>query len=464
MLALFNTLSGKMEEFQPIQKEKVGMYVCGPTVYDHAHIGHGRAYVAYDTIVRYLRYRSYRVTYVRNITDIDDKIIRKANEEKAEFQKIAERYTQSFHEDLETLGLLQPDMEPKASETVPEIIEMVSELIRTKKAYVSGGDVYFSIAAMKDYGKLSGKNPEDLKAGARVEPGEQKKAPLDFALWKGAKPGEPSWPSPWGEGRPGWHIECSAMAKKFLGESIDIHAGGRDLIFPHHENEIAQSEGVSGKPFAKYWLHNGFVNLDKEKMSKSVGNIVSLKGLLKRFHREALKLYLLSSHYRSPIDFFDAGVEEAARGLDRIYRVLLSIPRGDPVSKEGEKYVQRFEEAMDDDFNTAKAIAALFDATKEANRLQLKAETTPQAQGLRSTIVRLADLLGLLTDDPIHYFQSVPGAKNVDRVKIETLIARRVEARRKKDFKRADEIRNELREMNVSVEDGAEGTTWRVTD
>jgi len=355
-------------------------------------------------------------------------------------------------------------MEPKASETVPEIIEMVSELIRTKKAYVSGGDVYFSIAAMKDYGKLSGKNPEDLKAGARVEPGEQKKAPLDFALWKGAKPGEPSWPSPWGEGRPGWHIECSAMAKKFLGESIDIHAGGRDLIFPHHENEIAQSEGVSGKPFAKYWLHNGFVNLDKEKMSKSVGNIVSLKGLLKRFHREALKLYLLSSHYRSPIDFFDAGVEEAARGLDRIYRVLLSIPRGDPVSKEGEKYVQRFEEAMDDDFNTAKAIAALFDATKEANRLQLKAETTPQAQGLRSTIVRLADLLGLLTDDPIHYFQSVPGAKNVDRVKIETLIARRVEARRKKDFKRADEIRNELREMNVSVEDGAEGTTWRVTD
>lgn len=437
------------------------MYVCGPTVYDHAHIGHGRVYVLFDAVSRYLRYKGFKVTYVRNLTDIDDKIIKKSNEEKIPFNEVSERYTASYMEDMNRLGLGVPEVQPKASETVTEMIQMIEKMISEKKAYVSDHDVYFSIASTPDYGKLSKRDLEQLKAGARVEPGEKKKDPLDFALWKGAKPGEPSWPSPWGPGRPGWHIECSAMAKKFLGETIDIHAGGHDLIFPHHENEIAQSEAANGKPFVRYWLHNGFLNIHKEKMSKSLGNIVTLKGLFEKFHPEALKLYLLSSHYRSPIEFSDEGVEEAARGLDRIYRVLLSIPKGKGSSVQ-ESWKKKFEEAMDDDFNTAKAMAVIFDAVKEANRLQQKPDTLSQASELRETIVRLGGVLGLLTDDPAHYFQSLPGMKGVDRVQIEKLIAERLESRRKKDFKRADQIREELKSLNVVVEDHPEGTTWRL--
>ncbi|HLG20815.1 MAG TPA: cysteine--tRNA ligase [Bdellovibrionota bacterium] len=459
-----NTFSGKIEPFEPLVAGKVTMYVCGPTVYDHAHIGHGRAYISYDAIVRYLRFSGLSVRYVRNITDVDDKIIRKSNEEKLPFGAVASRYTKSFHEDMAALGLLEPDEEPLASETMPEIIGMVEKLVKKGKAYAAGGDVYFSIPSFEAYGKLSKKDVEDLEAGARVEPGEHKKDPLDFALWKGAKPGEPSWPSPWGAGRPGWHIECSAMAEKLLGESIDIHAGGRDLIFPHHENEIAQSESAHGKPFAKYWLHNGFVNLNKEKMSKSLGNIVTLKSLLAKYHPEALRLYLLSSHYRSPIDFFDGAVEEAAKGLDRMYRVLLAIPEDVREGSSAEKYARPFREAMDDDFNTAKAIAVLFDAVKEANRLQQKAETVAEAMALRATVIRLANVLGLLQDDPQSYFQSIPGKADFDRPQIESLIAQRAEARRTKDFQRADRIRDELKALRVIVEDSPEGTTWRISD
>jgi len=461
MIRLFNTLSGKEEEFVPQDPKKVGMYVCGPTVYDHAHIGHGRAYVSYDAIIRYLRYRGFGVCYVRNITDIDDKIIKKANQEKKPFQEIAKQYAASFHEDMNQLGLVSPDLEPKASETIEEILSMVQKLIDVGKAYASEGDVYFSVSSTADYGKLSKRKLKDLKAGARVEPGEKKKDPLDFALWKGAKPGEPSWPSPWGDGRPAWHIECSAMAKKLLGDTFDIHAGGRDLIFPHHENEIAQSEGANGKPFAKYWLHNGFVTMDKEKMSKSVGNIITLKDLIHRFHPEALKLYLLTTHYRHPLEFSDVGVEEAARGLDRMYRVLLSVPGED--SKESfPSYTESFEKAMDLDFNTAKAIAVIFDAVKEANRCVLKSETFQKAIGLRSVIVRLAGILGLLTMKPEQYFQSLPGLKDIDVVQVENLIARRQKARREKNFSQADQVRDELSSMGVLLEDGSDGTSWRL--
>ncbi|MFH1017204.1 MAG: cysteine--tRNA ligase [Pseudomonadota bacterium] len=463
MIRVFNTLSNRLEEFEPLTLRQVTMYVCGPTVYDHAHIGHGRTYVVYDVIVRYLRYRGFSVRYARNITDIDDKIIRKAAQEGVSCEAIAARYTQSFDADMRDLGLVPPDAAPKASETVREIVDLVGRLVASGFAYEAKGDVYFSIVKDTHYGKLSKRDLSEVKAVARVEPGEHKKDPLDFALWKKAKPGEPFWPSPWGDGRPGWHIECSAMAKKLLGETIDIHAGGRDLIFPHHENEIAQSECANGKPFAKYWLHNGFLNLGAEKMSKSLGNIVTLRSLLTRYHPEALKLYLLTHHYRAPVDFLPTAVEESARGLDRIYRVLLSIPPPDGKVPRVETLVQKFEEAMDDDFNTARALAHLFDAVKDANRLQLKADTLPAAQALRQTIIGLGNVLGLLSDDPEQYFRKLPGAGDVDHVAIENLIASRAEARRKKDFKRADEIRNELTSIHrVVVEDSPEGTTWRV--
>jgi cysteinyl-tRNA synthetase len=462
VLKIFNTLTDQLEPFEPLHPPAVNMYVCGPTVYADSHIGHGRAYVVYDAIYRYLKHRGFKVKYVRNITDIDDKIIARSHQEKISFSQVAEKYTDHFNRDLSDLGLLPPDAAPKATETVAEIIAMIVKLISSGHAYESAGDVYFSIVSFSSYGKLSKRDLKGMKAGARVEPGEQKRNPLDFALWKKAKPGEPSWTSPWGEGRPGWHIECSAMSKKFLAESIDIHAGGRDLIFPHHENEIAQSESASGKPFSKYWLHNGFVNINEEKMSKSLGNIVSLRNLLEQNHPEALKLYLLSHHYRSPVDFADVGIEESSRALDRMYRVLLSIPKGE--GQEDPAICEKFEQAMDDDFNTAKAIALLFDAVKEANRFQQKSETLSKAQSLRKTIVQLANILGLLQHDPAEYFRSLPSMKHADVSSIEGLIAERAQARRKKDFARGDQIRKELAEkFKVIVEDAPEGTTWRLS-
>ena len=462
-MKIFNTYSGQLEDFQPAAPPKVSMYVCGPTVYDDSHIGHGRTYVSYDVIARYLRYKGYDVTHVRNITDIDDKIINRANQEKCTTENIATKYAQSFHRDLKKLNLESPNIEPKATDSMNEIVAMIRELIKNNHAYVSGGDVYFAVKSFSDYGKLSKKNIDQLMVGARVQPGEQKKDPLDFALWKQAKPNEPSWNSPWSLGRPGWHIECSAMSKKALGDTLDIHTGGRDLIFPHHENEIAQSECANQKRFVKYWLHNGFVNLSKEKMSKSLGNTIFLKDLFEKVHPEALKFYLISAHYRSPIEFSHQDLEVSSGSFDRLVRILYSIPEKDfTVPTENQKkYIDIFEAAMSEDFNTPKAIAVLFDIAREANRYAVKKETFEQAIELRSVLYKLGQILGLFSFDPKQYFRSIPGMQGVDVEKIETLIEQRMSARRNKDFSTADQIRKDLDQMGITLEDLPDGTTWR---
>lgn len=464
-MQIHNTLTGKLEEFKPISAPNVSMYVCGPTVYDDSHIGHGRTYISYDMIHRYLRYKGYKVTYVRNITDIDDKIITKANQEKSTIDQISKKYADSFHADLKKLNLAPPEHEPHATQTIPEMIAMIEALIQKKHAYASGGDVYFAVKSFNEYGKLSKKNIEDLQVGARVSPGEEKKDPLDFALWKAAKEGEPSWESPWGKGRPGWHIECSAMSKKILGETIDIHTGGRDLIFPHHENELAQSECANGKTFVKYWLHNGFVNLSKEKMSKSLGNTIFLKDLFKKVHPEALKLYILSSHYRSPIEFSYDDLQVSSGALDRMVRLLYAIPHKDfenKLTKIQADYFHKFEMAMDEDFNTPKAFAVLFDVIREANKLAAKKETFDQAVELRYVLWYLGkNVFGMFDYDPKTYFTSLPGMENVDVEKIESLIAKRLESRREKNFAVADQIRLDLGNMGITLEDSPDGTTWR---
>lgn len=463
-MKIYNTLTGQLEEFVSIRPQKVSMYVCGPTVYDNSHIGHGRTYISYDMISRYLRYKGYDVTYVRNITDIDDKIIAKANQENTTIEEVSKRYTESFHHDLKILGLNPPNIEPRATETVGEMVVMIEQLIRAGHAYACEGDVYFSIQSFGDYGKLSKKNIDDLIAGARVDPGEIKKNPLDFALWKRAKEGEPAWKSPWGLGRPGWHIECSAMSKKYLGETIDIHTGGRDLIFPHHENEIAQSEATSGKPLAKYWLHNGFVNLSKEKMSKSLGNTIFLKDLFKKVHPDALKFYILSSHYRSPIEFSYEDLNVATHSLDRMVRILYSIPHKEftkPTSLQM-SYIEKFEASMDEDFNTPKAFAVLFDVVREANKLSAKKETFDQAIELRHVLWTLGNyIFGMFNYEPKDYFTSIPGMESLDVEKIESMLVKRQQARRDKDFATADQIRNDFVNMGIMLEDTPEGTSWR---
>jgi cysteinyl-tRNA synthetase len=463
-MKVHNTLTGKLEEFEPRLPPHVSMYVCGPTVYDDSHIGHGRTYISYDMMVRYLTYKGFQVTYVRNITDIDDKIIHKANQEKTTIDVVSAKFAKSFHNDLKILGLNPPNIEPKATETVAEMMVMIQQLIDNKHAYVSNGDVYFHVKSFKEYGKLSRKNIDDLITGARVDPGELKKDPLDFALWKTAKEGEPSWLSPWGKGRPGWHIECSAMSKKHLGETIDIHTGGRDLIFPHHENELAQSECANGKTFVKYWMHNGFVNLSKEKMSKSLGNTIFLKDLFKKFHPEALKFYILSSHYRSPIDFSYDDLKVSSGALDRMVRILNSIPHKEftkPTALQ-QSYIEKFEAAMDEDFNTPKAFAVLFDIVREANKLSVKKETFDQAIELRHVLWTLGNrVFGMFNYEPKDYFTSVPGMESLDVAKIETMLVKRQEARRNKDFASADQIRDDFAAMGIALEDAPEGTSWR---
>ena len=421
-LTVFNTMGSRKEPFVPLVPGKVSMYVCGVTVYDLCHIGHARANVAFDIIVRYLRHTGYDVTYIRNFTDIDDKIIRKANQEGIPFTAVTKKYIGAFYEDFDRLGLLRPDTEPKATEHIPEIVALVARLVREGKAYEVDGDVYYSVKGFPGYGKLSGKNVEDLRAGARVDVDERKNDPLDFALWKASKPGEPAWESPWGPGRPGWHIECSAMSMKHLGETFDIHGGGKDLVFPHHENEIAQSEAATGKPFARYWLHNGFVNVDNEKMSKSLGNFFTLRDVLAQVKPEALRFFLASSHYRSPIDYSDQSLAEAKAGLDRLYRVKekaeacraagaapSTIPSGGEVAPLLSAPA-RFGEAMDDDFNTAAALGHLFDAVRALNRL---APAEPSAERERAGIFLagydlldpLFAVLGLLRMSARDYFQ-----------------------------------------------------------
>ncbi len=485
-LRVYNTLSGKKEEFVPLAPGKVKMYVCGVTVYDHCHIGHARANVVFDMIYRYLKYVGLAVTYVRNYTDIDDKIINRANRDGIPWHEVSERFIAEFDKDMAALGLELPTHQPKATEHIPEIIAIVARLVEKGHAYAVEGDVYFRVATFADYLKLSKRNLEEMQAGARVEVDGRKENPMDFALWKGAKPGEPSWESPWGAGRPGWHIECSAMSMKFLGETFDIHGGGKDLVFPHHENEIAQSEAANGRPFVNYWLHNGFVNINSEKMSKSLGNFFTIKEVLERYDAEVLRFFLLSAHYRSPIDFCDQNLNEAHAGLERIYKGLAEIDRvcagkreaGGLLSDGGRELEEkvrdiglRFREAMDDDFNSALAIAGLFDLTRVVNRVA--AEDSVVSDRLceilataRQAVIDVGRVLGLFTSEPAEYLGRIKSRRaaelEISTEEIEGLIGERALARKSKDFKRSDEIRDLLLSRNIALLDSPLGTTWAV--
>jgi len=487
-LRVYNTLTRKKEDFVPLHGKRVGMYACGVTVYDLCHIGHARSAIVFDAIYRYLGYRGYEVTFVRNFTDIDDKIIKRANEQGVNCKAIAEKYIDEFNVDMGKFGLEKPKFEPKATEHISEMIQLISTLIEKGYAYQSGGDVFFSVEKFKEYGKLSKRNLEEMQAGARVGIDEKKENPLDFALWKASKPGEPSWESPWGKGRPGWHIECSVMSQKYLGETLDIHGGGKDLVFPHHENEIAQSEAATGKPFARYWIHNGFVNINKEKMSKSLGNILTLKEIFKDWRPEAIRLFLLSSHYRSPVDFSFDGLSEVKSALDRFYATLGSIQeelKGPPPSQKKfesspikdarqilESFRTKFEEAMDDDFNTAQALGHFFDLQRHLNSLLdiSKKQRTEEILAMLKEgfeyFTRLGSIFGLFQEDPQNYLneQKKEGLKRLNLAEEEILrrINERNLARKEKNWKRADEIRNDLLSKGIVLEDTSAGTIWKI--
>jgi cysteinyl-tRNA synthetase len=476
-LRVYNSLTGKKEDFMPITPGRVTMYVCGPTVYALSHIGHARSAVSFDVIYRHLRYSGYDVTYARNYTDVDDKIIDRAKEEGTPPKDLAERYIKAFDEDMAALGVLTPTHRPKATETMQEIIEVIETLVKKGVAYVVDGDVYYSVRLFKGYGSLSGKAIDELTAGARVAVDERKKDPLDFALWKASKPGEPWWESPWGKGRPGWHIECSAMCMKWLGATIDIHGGGKDLIFPHHENEIAQSEAAVEKaPFARYWLHNGFVNIEKEKMSKSLGNILNIRDVVRGHTMDAIRLFLLSSHYRSPIDYSPESLRDAEAGVERFYKTVERIREACPESAgakaAGAPVSQKLRpvlEAMDDDFNTADAIGHVFKEVNRANKLidEGKADGLDEASrielhAINSLFKEIGSILGMFLKSPSEYFRERNSKATVPADEIERLVKERDSARRNKDFKRADEIRTGLLKKGIVLEDTAKGTVWGV--
>jgi len=483
-LKLYNTLSGKKEEFESIEPGEVRMYVCGPTVYDSCHIGHARSVVFFDVVYRFFSAMGYDVTYIRNFTDVDDKIIKRANDLGVTSEEISEKYINEFYRDMDALNVKRATIEPRATQHIGDIINIINVLIEKNMAYPVDGDVYFRVTAFDGYGKLSGRKLEDMEAGARIEIDERKENPFDFALWKSAKPGEPSWESPWGQGRPGWHIECSAMSWQLLGESFDIHGGGKDLIFPHHENEIAQSEAAFGKSFVKYWLHNGFVNINSEKMSKSLGNTTLIKDILEIYHPESVRLFLLSNHYRSPIDFTEQSMKESSGNLDKLYALLqrvadtygnLALVRlnSNNMSRYGQIWKDFFA-AMEDDFNTAKGLAVMFEAVRKTNRLMDEVnddtafDTKYQVEGLATDIVKIANTLGILKEIPMDYFekkrQEALETTAVDPARIESLIAQRADARKSKDFAAADRIRKELEEMRVVTEDRPEGTIWKIMD
>ncbi|HEA3253587.1 TPA: cysteine--tRNA ligase [Pasteurella multocida] len=457
MLKIFNTLTREKEIFKPIHANKVGMYVCGITVYDLCHVGHGRTFVCFDVIARYLRYLGYDLTYVRNITDVDDKIIKRALENNETCNQLVEKMIAEMHKDFDALNVLRPDVEPRATHHIPEIIAMIEKLIARQHAYVSAnGDVMFDVESFKEYGKLSRQNLEQLQAGARVEIVNVKKNPMDFVLWKMSKPGEPSWPSPWGEGRPGWHIECSAMNHKELGEHFDIHGGGSDLTFPHHENEIAQSCCAHSGRYVNYWIHSGMIMVDREKMSKSLGNFFTLREVLSLYDAESVRYFLLTVHYRSQLNYSEENLNLAHSALERLYTALRGT---DPtaVATEGQNYLAAFREAMDDDFNTPKAISVLFEIAREINKL--KNEDILKANALAARLRELAGILGLLYQDPEQFLQS--GSDNDEVALIEALIKQRNDARAAKDWASADAARNKLAEMGVVLEDNVNGTTWR---
>jgi cysteinyl-tRNA synthetase len=460
MLNLYNDLHRAKEPFVPLEPGRVRLYVCGMTVYDLCHLGHARVMVVFDVVVRYFRALGLDVTYVRNITDIDDKIIQRANERGEPFTDLTERFIAAMHEDAAALGVLPPDLEPRATDHLPEIITMIGKLVGRGHAYATpDGDVYYDVRSFPGYGRLSGKSIEDLRSGARVEPGETKRDPLDFALWKAAKPGEPSWPSPWGAGRPGWHIECSAMSTHALGDTFDIHGGGADLTFPHHENEIAQSEGATGHPFVRYWMHNGFVRINDEKMSKSLGNFFTVREILDRYRPEEVRYFILTSQYRSPLNYGDEQLDNARGALTRFYTALRGLPDASPFDDGG--FGERFHAAMQDDFNTPEALAALFELAREINRV--RADEADRAAGLAATLRQLGDLLGILQDDPESYLRgaATADAGGLDSAAIDALIERRAAAKRARDFGEADAIREHLKQAGVVVEDSPDGTTWR---
>lgn len=462
MLKIYNTLTRKKELFQPLEAGKVGMYVCGMTVYDYCHIGHARVMVVFDTVARYLRHSGYALTYVRNITDIDDKIIQRANENGEEFGKLTERFIDAMHEDERALGVLPPDIEPRATQSVPGIITMIEALISKELAYVgNNGDVFYSVDKFKNYGQLSGKNLDDLQAGERVDVDLAKRNPMDFVLWKMAKANEPAWQSPWGLGRPGWHIECSAMSTCCLGNHFDIHGGGMDLQFPHHENEIAQSEGATGEKYVNLWMHNGFVRINEEKMSKSLGNFFTVREVLQRYRPEIIRFFILSSHYRSPLNYSDEQLNDAGAALTRLYTALRGVKVvADAVAEEA--YKTRFEQAMDDDFNTPVALSVLFDLARELNKVK---EVDQEKAGiLTATLKYLGGLLGILQDNPEAFLKGASQTLDSETgaVEIEQQIQARVDAKKAKNWALADQIRDELKQQGVILEDAPDGTTsWR---
>jgi cysteinyl-tRNA synthetase len=457
MLHIHNSLTKQKEEFKPIEPGKVKLYVCGMTVYDLCHVGHARVMVVFDVVTRFLRASGYDVTYIRNITDIDDKIIARANENHEEIQELTERFISEMHHDADALGALRPDLEPKATESMVQIIEMIETLIAKDLAYpADNGDVYYDVSEFEGYGKLSGRHIEDLRAGERVAVNEAKTDPLDFVLWKAAKPEEPAWDSPWGRGRPGWHIECSAMSAHTLGKHFDIHGGGQDLQFPHHENEIAQSEGAHGCQSVNYWMHNGFVRIDDEKMSKSLGNFFTVREVLEQYSAEVVRYFILTSHYRSPLNYSDEQLEQAKSALTRYYNTMREVtPKANVDWQQDGEFGQRFRDAMNDDFNTALALSVVADVRQAINKVSSDSE---QAQYLAGLLQSFGEVLGLFQQDPEAFLS---GGKDDDADIIDALIIERNVARENKNWAKADEVRDTLTKMGVILEDSQGQTSWR---
>lgn len=490
-IRIYNTLTAKKEPLKTLEPGHVKLYVCGITSYDYCHIGHARSSLVFDMIVKYLRHRDYKVTFVRNFTDIDDKIINRANEQGTSSEELAERFIDEFYRDMEYLGIGRPDLEPRATEHIPEMISIIEELISKDMAYVSDGDVYYAVEQFEGYGKLSGRNLADMQAGARVEVSEKKNHPMDFALWKSSKPGEPAWESPWGPGRPGWHIECSAMSRKLLGETFDIHGGGKDLIFPHHENEIAQSEAANDKTFVNLWIHHGFVTVrneqtdEDEKMSKSLGNFLTIRDLSEKFHSEALKLFVFSTQYRNPLEYSEQAMQDAVSGLNRLYECLHSVQSLDRNGNDATASVisakdhhklssltERFIQTMDNDFNTAQALGLLFEAAKVVNKV-VRALPSPgnssDLELLDQTAEKISEvgaIAGLLNEDPAQFLQKqkeeILARINIGAVEIEELINQRNDARTAKDWALSDQIRDQLLAHGIELKDGPDGTSWDV--
>ena len=460
MVTIYNTLTQRKEPLQPLEPGKVRLYVCGMTVYDFCHLGHARMLLAFDVVVRYLRFSGLDVTYVRNITDVDDKILARAVENDEPFTAVTARYITAMHEDEAALAIIRPDQEPRATAHIDQMVSMIERLLDSDHAYrADNGDVYFSVSNFSDYGKLSKKKPDELLEGARVEVGELKRDPRDFVLWKAADDTAVGWDSPWGYGRPGWHIECSAMSTCALGDTFDIHGGGSDLMFPHHENEIAQSEAATGATFAKLWMHNGPLRIDDEKMSKSLGNFFTVREVLAKYKPEIVRYLLISSHYRSPINYSQQSLDQSVRAVERFYHCLKDLDLAEAKTLTNSRFEKAFRSAMDDDFNTPEALSVLFEMVSEIH--QIKSENLALANQLGALLVRLGGCLGLLQADPAAFLQHSVGA-DLDKAEIDRLVAERVAARASQDWRRADEIRDQLSALNVVIEDGVGGSTWRI--